>query len=113
MSRISWLVALLVLVVGCARPAAPLPAAPRAEPTPAPALALPADAGPHDALTEWWYFTGHLKSDTDGRLFGFEFTVFQARRQGAPAGYLAHFAVSDIVGQRFSHQARFRQGEAV
>ena len=36
--------------------------------------------------------------------------MFQARRQGAPTGYLAHFAVSDIGGQRFSHQARVAQG---
>jgi predicted secreted hydrolase len=66
---------------------------------------------PHDALTEWWYFTGHL-SASDGRSFGFEYTVFQVRRQGSPTGYLAHFAVSDIDGQRFSHQSRFTQAEA-
>jgi predicted secreted hydrolase len=34
------------------------------------------------------------------------------RRENAPAGYLAHFAVSDIGGQHFSHQSRFRQGDA-
>jgi predicted secreted hydrolase len=84
---------------------------PRADPTPAPTLALPVDAGPHDALTEWWYYTGHLQS-ADGRHYGFEYTVFQVRRQGAPTGYLAHFAISDIDGQRFSHQSRFRQGDA-
>jgi predicted secreted hydrolase len=105
------LVATLVFVAACARPAAPLPEAPRAEPTPAPTLRLPADAGPHDALTEWWYYTGHLQS-ADGRPYGFEFTIFQVRRQGAPTGYLAHFAISDIDGTRFSHQSRFRQGEA-
>jgi predicted secreted hydrolase len=101
-----------VLATACARPVAPLPEATRPDPTPAPALALPTDAAPHDALTEWWYYTGHLRSEADGRDYGFEFTVFQARRQDAPAGYLAHFALSDIDGQRFSHQARFRQGDA-
>ena len=105
------LIALLVFVAACARPAAPLPEVPRPAPTPPPTLALPADAGPHDALTEWWYYTGHLRSD-DGRQYGFEFTVFQVRRQGAPTGYLAHFAISDIDGQRFSHESRFRQGDA-
>ncbi len=75
-------------------------------------MALPIDTGPHDALTEWWYYTGHLKSADDGREYGFEYTVFQVRRDGAPTGYLAHFAVSDIAGQRFSHQSRFRQGDA-
>jgi predicted secreted hydrolase len=104
--------AVVAFVAACARPAAPLPEVPRPAPTPAPALSLPADAGPHDALTEWWYYTGHLKSSVDGREYGFEYTVFQVRRQGAPTGYLAHFAVSDIAGQRFSHQSRFRQGDA-
>jgi predicted secreted hydrolase len=100
-----------VLATACARPAAPLPEVPRPAPTPAPTLSLPADAGPHDALTEWWYYTGHLHSD-EASQYGFEYTVFQVRRQGAPTGYLAHFAISDIAGQRFSHQSRFRQGDA-
>jgi predicted secreted hydrolase len=100
-----WL-ALVLLVAGCARSASPLPVVAVPSPTPAPPVTLPRDAGPHDALTEWWYYTGHLQA-ADGQAYGFEFTVFQARRQGAPSGYLAHFAISDIAGQRFSHQARF------
>jgi predicted secreted hydrolase len=113
MRRVSLALGLVLLgAVACARPVAPLPDLPPASPTPAPALSLPQDAGPHDALTEWWYYTGHLRSDRDGHLYGFEFTIFQARRLGAPTGYLAHFAVSDVDGQRFSHQARFSQGEA-
>jgi predicted secreted hydrolase len=74
---------------------------------------LPRDAGRHDALTEWWYFTGHLRSATDGREYGFEFTIFQARRQGAPTGYLAHYAITDIRGQQFSHQVRLAQLQGV
>src|SRR5206468_2316470 len=31
--------------------------------TPAP-MRLPADDVPHDALTEWWYYTGHLVGPT-------------------------------------------------
>jgi predicted secreted hydrolase len=62
-------------------------------------------------LTEWWYVTGHLEAE-DGKQYGFEFTIFQVRRQDAPTGYLAHFAVTDIDAQRFSHQARISQGEA-
>ena len=115
MPRANWwamVVALVALGGGCVRTVAPLPAAPLAAPTPAPPVVFPRDAGPHDTLTEWWYFTGHLQSERDGRAYGFEFTVFQARRQGAPTGYLSHFAVSDIDGQRFSHQARLAQGEA-
>ena len=56
--------------------AAPILAAPRAPPPPddaararrarlAPsdpvALSLPPDDAPHDRLTEWWYYTGHLR----------------------------------------------------
>ena len=111
-AAVAVLAALLVLAGGCARTVAPLPEAPLAAPTPAPPVALPRDAGPHDALTEWWYFTGHLRSDRDGRRYGFEFTIFQARREAAPTGYLAHFAISDLAGQRFSHQSRVAQGEA-
>src|SRR5947209_452289 len=86
---------LLLLVVGCARPVAPLPPVPRSEATPVPPVEFPRDFAPHDALTEWWYYTGHLYTES-GREYGFEFTIFQARRQAAPSGYLAHFAISDI-----------------
>jgi len=106
---IRFVLLLVVVGVACARPIAPLPPAPVPSPTPAPPISFPRDAGPHDALTEWWYYTGHLQSDRDGSLYGFEFTVFQAQRQGAPTGYLAHFAISDITGQRFSHQAHTTQ----
>src|ERR687886_1893349 len=106
------LVLALAAVVGCSRAVAPLPAAPLPSPTPAPAILFPRDAGPHDALTEWWYYTGHLRSERDGHQYGFEFVVFQVQRQDAPTGYLAHFAVSDVDGQRFSHQARVAQGQS-
>jgi predicted secreted hydrolase len=100
------------MLLGCARSVAPLPQVPVPSPTPAAPVNLPRDAGPHDALTEWWYYTGHLRAEPDQREYGFEFTIFQVRRVGAPTGYLAHFAISDIQGERFSHQARVRQGEA-
>jgi predicted secreted hydrolase len=111
--RTSWLWATLLIVgVGCARPVAPLPEVPAASPTMPLPVTFPRDAAPHDALIEWWYYTGHL-SDADKHSFGFEYTVFQVRRQSAPTGYLAHFAVTDIDAQRFSHQSRATQGEAV
>jgi predicted secreted hydrolase len=103
----------LVLLVGCGPSVAPLPEVPLPSPTPAAPVRLPRDAGPHDALTEWWYFTGHLRAEPDQHEYGFEFTIFQVRRVGAPTGYLAHFAITDVQGQRFSHQARVRQGEAL
>jgi predicted secreted hydrolase len=104
-------VLLLLLLSACARPATPLTERPLPTATELAPIALPRDAQPHDVLTEWWYFTGHLTTDQDAREYGFEFTIFQARRQNAPTGYLAHFAVTDVDGQRFSHQARVAQGE--
>src|SRR5919198_2302917 len=107
-----WGLVALVFLAACSRPVAPLPEAPLPSPAPARPIVFPRDAGPHDALTEWWYFTGHLQVEGDVRSYGFEFVIFQVRRQDAPTGYLAHFAVSDIDGQRFSHQSRVAQGPA-
>ena len=106
MRRTSLALALaLGLLVGCSRPVAPLPAASeRPVPAAPEPVTFPRDALPHDALTEWWYFTGHLSND-----YGFEFTVFQARREQAPSGYLAHFALSDFKNQRFSHSIHVAQ----
>lgn len=99
----------MTILAGCGRAVAPLPNLPEPSPTPAAPVSLPRDAAPHDALTEWWYYTGHLHSATSGHTYGFEFTIFQARRQEAPSGLLAHLAISDADGQSFSHQARFVQ----
>jgi predicted secreted hydrolase len=99
-----------LLVSACAPSTRPLPEAPEPSPTPAPPIVFPNDALPHSALTEWWYFTGHL-SGSDGHRYGFEFVVFQVERQAVPTAYLAHFAMSDIDRQTFSHQARFSQGQ--
>jgi predicted secreted hydrolase len=71
-----------------------------------------------DYQTEWWYYTGNLKS-ADGHRFGFELTFF---RQGVDRKsttnkspwvirdlYIAHFALSDLTGQRFHHQERINR----
>ena len=79
---------------------------------------FPQDHAAHPGFkTEWWYYTGNLKT-AGGRRFGYQLTFF--RSQTAPSGakrrwpdpasgwrtlqiYLAHLAVSDIrhrqVGQ--------------
>ncbi len=47
-----------------AHPQVPRPSAtPATAPDPQP-LAFPRDDGPHDRLTEWWYYTGHLRTAT-------------------------------------------------
>ncbi|MBI2756022.1 MAG: hypothetical protein HYX52_04850 [Chloroflexi bacterium] len=98
-----------LLLAACSPVGRPLPAVPTPAPTPVPAISFPRDAGSHDSLIEWWYYTGQLRTDS-GAEYGFEFTVFQVNRLDSPTGYLAHFAVTDIGGQRFSHQARSVSG---
>jgi len=73
-------------------------------------FSFPADHGPHpDFRTEWWYYTGNLKTAA-GRHFGFQLTFFRiALAPGAVVRasawatrqlYVAHFAVTDTAGGR-------------
>jgi len=132
--------ALLLLVVVVMIPAAPAAAAARVDwaevPQTDPAAfaqafeprqwRFPEDFGPHlDYQTEWWYYTGNLET-SEGRPFGFQFTVFRqalapestggarsARETSAwrtPQVYSAHFTVSDIEAGRFHHSERFARG---
>ena len=82
---------------------------------------FPKDHGPHPGYrTEWWYYTGNLKSDA-GTSFGFQLTFF--RRQLGPPGfekswprppsawrtgqlYIGHAAVSDISEKKHLHAQR-------
>jgi predicted secreted hydrolase len=67
-----------------------------------------------DFQTEWWYYTGNLKS-AGGRRFGFELTFFRQALSRDPAKsgawdvkdlYLAHLALSDLDGGKFFHSER-------
>ncbi|HEV3471557.1 MAG TPA: lipocalin family protein [Pyrinomonadaceae bacterium] len=78
---------------------------------------LPRDLYAHEAAqTEWWYYTGHLRTDA-GRRFGFELVFFKRRtdldrfgvvplRLIANPLYLAHFAVTDESRARFRYEHR-------
>ena len=64
--------------------------------------------------TEWWYYTGNLKS-ADGHRFGFELTFFRhgVDRDPKMTGswdvrdlYVAHLALSDLDGGKFLHAQR-------
>lgn len=79
--------------------------------TPAP-IRFPRDHGPHDLLTEWWYYTGHLQSP-DGRRFGFEYVMFRAERDPFGVGWAAHLAVTDESGGRFAYDQRSELGDQV
>jgi predicted secreted hydrolase len=85
------------------------PPAAVADPLP---VVLPRDDGPHDRLTEWWYYTGHLKA-TDGTRYGFEFVVFRAERGRFPTSWVSHLAVTDETGNRFLYSQRLEVGPQV
>lgn len=74
-------------------------------------VALPADDGAHEQPVEWWYWTGHLKTE-DGRWFGFEEVFFLGKYQGLPSR-MAHLAVTDAAGKKFHHVAAKSLGGVV
>jgi predicted secreted hydrolase len=95
-----------------ARPAlTPSPAVAPRPPDPQP-VALPRDDGPHDRLTEWWYYTGHLRA-ADGSRFGFEYVVFRAERGGFPVTWASHLALTDETGDAFHYAQRAEIGSGV
>lgn len=83
---------------------------------------FPEDHGPHpDYKTEWWYFTGNLESET-GRRFGYQLTFFRVglkpgRVEDAASAwraehiYMAHFALTDVKGERFYPFERFARAD--
>lgn len=81
---------------------------------------FPQDAGPHpDFQTEWWYYTGHLRTPV-GRDFGYQLTFFRRglKPGEAPKGnawathqiYFAHLALSDLQNQQFYSHERWSRG---
>lgn len=92
---------------------------------------FPDDHGSHPGFkTEWWYFTGNVKT-VSGREFGYQFTIFRnAIRHDGYSGtgeaavktgnaadsasnwltsqiYMAHAALSDIQARRFYYDEQF------
>lgn len=72
---------------------------------------FPADHASHpNYKTEWWYYTGHLKTDS-GKTYGYELTFFRsgAGLKHPPTTsawrlqdiYATHFAISDEDHQKF------------
>ncbi len=70
-------------------------------PVPGATVVFPEDEAPHNVLTEWWYYTGHLET-ADGARYGLEYTIFQGSRADFPVGYAAHFAVIDEQRRTFA-----------
>jgi len=75
------------------------------------AISLPRDDAPHDRLTEWWYYTGHLGSE-DGHRLGFEYVIFRAERGAFPTSWVSHLAITDETNARFFYSQRLEVGPA-
>lgn len=87
--------------------------------TEVPSLEFPRDHGAHPSFrTEWWYWTGNLRTAT-GRRFGVQLVFFQQalapamppRSSGFAARQLvlAHAALTDAAGSRFHHAERMNR----
>lgn len=84
-------------------------------------LSFPKDHFSHpDFKTEWWYYTGHLETES-GKSYGYQVTFFRfglRDRQGEGKDshplftdlYLAHFALSDIQQKKFFFSERANRG---
>lgn len=84
-------------------------------------LAFPADHYSHpDFKTEWWYYTGHLGTES-GRRYGYQVTFFrfgvrdrQKEMKEKPPFtdlYMAHFALSDVGARKFIFRERIHRGD--
>jgi predicted secreted hydrolase len=123
--RLALVAGALLAIAACTPASGPIlanPTAPRpsiAPPTAPPEVIadpqpveLPRDDGPHDRLTEWWYYTGHLATD-DGRRLGFEYVIFRAERGAFPTTWASHLAITDETGDAFHYAQRLEVGPQV
>lgn len=88
--------------------------------TPGYEFAFPRDHGAHpEYRTEWWYYTGHLRTES-GRRYGFEVTFFrvgvESEAGAGPEGRWrmralmpAHFAVTDVQAKDFRYYEKLNR----
>lgn len=82
---------------------------------------FPADHFSHPNFkTEWWYYTGHLETES-GKRYGYQVTFFRfglrdrqkERTDQQPLFtelYMAHFAISDVTTKKFIFRERINRG---
>ncbi|MGD8370390.1 MAG: lipocalin-like domain-containing protein [Syntrophobacterales bacterium] len=81
---------------------------------------FPADHAAHPEFrTEWWYYTGHLRT-VKGRNFGFQLTFFRHALRSASIQsqsrwalhtlYFAHFAITDEKEDNYRFQEKVSRG---
>ena len=68
------------------------------------AVACPRDDGPHDRLTEWWYYTGHLR-DRRRRALRLRVRDLPRRARRASRSWASHLALTDETGERVPRMA--------
>ena len=85
-------------------------------------FAFPRDHGAHpEYRTEWWYYTGHLRTES-GRRYGFEVTFFRvgvdARAEARATAWdlkavmPAHFAITDVQAKDFRYYEKLNRASA-
>ncbi len=67
---------------------------------------------PHDRLTEWWYYTGHLRATT-AVASGSRPSIFRAERSSVPTAWASHLALTDEENNRFLYAQRSEIGPQV
>ena len=83
-------------------------------------FAFPRDHGAHpEYRTEWWYYTGHLRTES-GRRYGFEVTFFrvgvETRAEVRATSWdlaeilPAHFAITDVQEKSFRYYEKLNRG---
>jgi predicted secreted hydrolase len=83
---------------------------------------FPRDHGAHpEYRTEWWYYTGHLRT-AGGKRYGFEVTFFRvavappgsARQSAWDLGHImpAHFAITDVGAKKFRYYEKLNRSSA-
>jgi predicted secreted hydrolase len=112
------LAALLVLLLLPGAATAQDASSPYTAAAPGYAYSFPRDHFNHPGFqTEWWYYTGNVKSGS-GHAFGFQMTFFRQAVRRSPAQdspwdiedlYLAHLALSDLSSGKFYHSERLNR----
>ncbi|HEV7766877.1 MAG TPA: lipocalin-like domain-containing protein [Thermoanaerobaculia bacterium] len=79
---------------------------------------FPRDHGSHpDYRTEWWYYTGHLRTES-GKRYGFEVTFFRVGIENSATKATqwdlqhimpAHFAITDVAGKSFRYYEKLNR----
>ncbi len=78
----------------------PVPTASPPEPTSVPRpLVFPSDEVGHNDRIEWWYYNGHLTSES-GMEFGYHFVVFKQQIGEDRNAFAGQFSLSDVRAQR-------------